>query len=372
MAEGGGLYAFAVGGIFSITGTTFEDNTALHGGALTFEAVNTVNIDSSTFERNIGTDSGGAIGLGMNAGYGAVTITNTEFIENDAQAGYGGAIFTDGSSSAPFTIARSTFDGNSATSDDEDGAWGGAIYVDGVDQPFTIDSSTFTRNTNNGPGSSLAVADIDGEEASLLFIVNSTFDEADTGSMIYVEDNAGTFAIAYSTLVGYEPVRVGDSGGAIETVTSTIVQSAPGQSDLYGEDDPFQVQYSILSKPIEPLNVTDLGNNQFSTNALLGTLTDNGGPTETRMPAPDSPAVGMGGPTLGAPEWDQRFTGYPRIVGVLDVGAVEIDAHLPATGGAVPLWIPIVGGIVLLVGVGALVFAIIGRRKVDAPPPPSA
>jgi LPXTG-motif cell wall-anchored protein len=352
----------------SITNTTFESNTALHGGALRFENVGTVDIDFSVFDQNIGLDSGGAIGLGMTSGYGPVTITNTTFSKNEAQDGYGGAIFTDGSIDAPFTIARSTFDGNSAFQV-QGVAQGGAIYVNGVDEPFTIDSSTFTNNSTDGVGTSVSVNDIGTGEASLFFIVNSTFDEDQSGdsgdTMIDVFQNRGTFSIKYSTLVGFLPVWVGNSPGT-EAVASTIVQSAPGQPDLYGDDDPFQTEFSILSKALDTLNVTDLGGNQFSTDALLGALQNNGGPTETRMPANTSPALGKGGPTLGAPVWDQRFTGFPRIVGVLDAGAVEIPAVLPATGSTIPMWIPIVGGVVLLLGLLAIVFTVVSRRRLHA------
>lgn len=371
----GAVYLRGVTGVTSFTGTEFSENSAGHGGAMRFEDVGTVDIDSSVFFLNSADDSGGAIGLGMTAGYGAVTITNTRFIGNTAENGYGGAIFTDGSNDEPFTIARSTFDGNTAISNDDDGAKGGALYVNEVDELFTIDSSTFTRNfvgkieaeTTSGHGTSVAVNSIDDEEESLFFIVNSTFDEDLTDfsgpEMIYVEQNNGAFSIKYSTLVGFLPVYVTNPEPGDSTVASTIVQSGAGQPDLYNEDDPFQVEYSILSKPHEPLNVIDLGNNQFSTDALLGILQNNGGPTETRMPASNSPALNKGGPSLGAPDWDQRFEGYPRIVGLLDVGAVEIPAALPATGGSVPLWIPIVGGAVLLLGAGAFVFSMLARRR---------
>jgi predicted outer membrane repeat protein len=359
----------------SFTNTTFVDNEAEHGGALSFENSGTVDIDSSTFEHNIATDSGGAIGTGMTGGDETVTITNTAFLRNESQGGYGGAIFTDGTSGEPYTIARSTFDGNSATSTDSDGPWGGALYINGVsDAPFTIDSSTFTRNSTDGPGeipgfgTSVGVGGIGQGEQSLFFIVNSTFDEDQSGasgeSMIYVDQNSGTFSIKYSTLVGFQPVYVTNPEPGVSTVASTIVQSAFSEPDLYNEDDPFQVQYSILSKPLNTLLITDLGNNQFSTDALLGPLQNNGGPTETRMPANNSPALSKGGPTLGAPDWDQRFEGFPRIVGLLDVGAVEIPAALPATGSTIPLWIPIAGGIVLLLGFGAIAFTVVARRKV--------
>jgi hypothetical protein len=53
----------------------------------------------------------------------------------------------------------------------------------------------------------------------------------------------------------------------------------------------------------------------------LGALTDNGGPTETMLPAADSPLVDAGSVCFRT---DQR--GYPRPVRACDLGAVELQA----------------------------------------------
>ncbi len=66
----GAVSVLNITGILSINDSVFEENTALHGGALSFDEVDTVNIDLTTFENNTATDSGGAIGLGMSSGYG--------------------------------------------------------------------------------------------------------------------------------------------------------------------------------------------------------------------------------------------------------------------------------------------------------------
>jgi hypothetical protein len=58
---------------------------------------------------------------------------------------------------------------------------------------------------------------------------------------------------------------------------------------------------------------------------MLGPLTDNGGPTLTHALLPGSPAIDAGDNT-GAPEWDQRGPGFPRIVnGTVDIGAFEVQ-----------------------------------------------
>jgi hypothetical protein len=362
-ATSGGALSTNNPGLISISTTQFLENGAGGGGAILAVDFGTLNIDESSFTANLA-GIGGALQLGgMGFAVGGVTITNTDFVENVTETGVGGAINANAVTDAPFTIARSNFLRN-ATDGGETGEEGGAIYVNELAQDFAIDSSTFAGNTTGGEdGVSVYVGSVLPGEGSLFSIVNSTFDESHPASMIHVNQNQGTFSIAYSTLVGFEPVHVGDSPGA-ETVVSTIVQSAVGQADLFGEDDPFATEYSILSKPLDTLNITDLGNNQFSTNALLGPLQNNGGRTDTRLPASNSPALSKGGPSLGAPAFDQRFTGFPRIVGTLDVGAVEIPPALAATGSTgLPVWVPIVGAIVLLAGIGFVVFSVLSRRK---------
>src|SRR6185295_19402456 len=68
------------------------------------------------------------------------------------------------------------------------------------------------------------------------------------------------------------------------------------------------------------------GNNlPFGTNLLLGPLANNGGPTQTIKPQAISPLLGAGSNALIAAgaSFDQRGSGFPRIVGNMDIGAVE-------------------------------------------------
>jgi hypothetical protein len=57
----------------------------------------------------------------------------------------------------------------------------------------------------------------------------------------------------------------------------------------------------------------------------LGPLLNNGGPTLTYALLAGSPAIDAGDNT-GAPEFDQRGPGFPRIVkGIIDIGALEVQ-----------------------------------------------
>jgi hypothetical protein len=57
----------------------------------------------------------------------------------------------------------------------------------------------------------------------------------------------------------------------------------------------------------------------------LGPLQNNGGTTLTHALLPGSPAINAGDNNW-APKWDQRGTGFPRIVnGTIDIGSFEVQ-----------------------------------------------
>jgi hypothetical protein len=61
------------------------------------------------------------------------------------------------------------------------------------------------------------------------------------------------------------------------------------------------------------------------TDPLLGSLSSNGGPTSTHALSPLSAAINTGNNSAGV-SWDQRGSGYPRVIGAgPDIGAFELD-----------------------------------------------
>ena len=69
-------------------------------------------------------------------------------------------------------------------------------------------------------------------------------------------------------------------------------------------------------------------NNLIGVDPLLGSLANNGGPTLTHKPLPDSPVIDAGNPAIPAPPaTDQR--GFTRIFGAaVDLGSVEARPEL--------------------------------------------
>ena len=246
--------------------------------------------------------------------------------------------------------------------------YGGGIYVDQVDleRSLTVDSSTFSADSTGQFGAALAIGTVIGE----VTIVNSTLDEGSEDFAVTADLVTGELSIMYSTMTG--GIYVGTNEGLAE-VTSTIVVQTGGVTILVDDAvNPVGVLYSILSSSLANY-MADMGGNQFGILPKLGPLQDNGGPTFTRMPLAGSPAIDRGLPGGTPPTFDQRYTGFPRVIGGrVDVGAVEtagtsgdLDATraLAATGQTLNIWIPIVGGVLLLGGAAAIVINVLRRRR---------
>ncbi len=165
------------------------------------------------------------------------------------------------------TVVNSTFSGNTST------AWhgGGIFHTDGT---LTVTSSTFAGNiAPAGTASGILVATF-GAPASMT-VTNSV-----------LEGFGGAFACAIE-------------GGGAATITS-------GGSNVIGDAS------------CNPNGTTD----QSSTDALLGPLADNGGPTLTHALGAGSPAIDAA--DAGAsPATDQRGVARPQGAGY-DVGAFEL------------------------------------------------
>ena len=278
---GGAVYNL---GNFIATDTLFESNRAEEEGGAIFNRGH-FTATSVIFEANSAGDDSGAI---ENDSDGVVLIMDAAFIGNTA-AGGGGAVGntlsfpqTDGS----VTIYRALFvDNTSAT-------FGGAI--NNVIGDITIVNSTFVRNTSNQGGAVYASGN------TLTSITFATFDDnrADIGSAIY-RPLTGQVQIGYSIF----------AGGRNEADTSDQLQcDGPALTSL---------GYNL----VEDGSCVNGNDNSDIRNTLpkLGPLHDNGGFTQTEMPAADSPSLNQ----VPAVECEARDQRLARRSGKCDIGAVE-------------------------------------------------
>lgn len=272
---------------------------------------------------------------------------------NDGTYGEGGGIYNNGN----LQLLNCTFFGNSsisgeAVSPKNKPGQGGGIYNTGscfISSCLLLENSTVGSHDRNGTtdGDGLGGAIYN---ESTLRIINSTI-------------------TANSAIGGSQSSYVGSAwgGGAyndqgdLTLVNSSIANnsSIPGQvvsgthpgagygANIANTNGVLTLKNTILAYGGTPGNawgsITDGGHNISSdasaafnsgtsfnqTDPRLGTLGDNGGPTQTLPLLANSPAIDFG-TADGAPATDQR--GYARPAGAgVDIGAFEYGA-VPATG----------------------------------------
>ena len=247
-----------------------------------------------------------------------LTITNGSAPPSNYYGG--GGIYND---NATLTLSNCTVRGNS-TSPDSFGN-GGGIFNDASLGSAALTVSNCTISGNSAvPGQGGGITNY----AGALTITNSTLsgNTAQDGGGInnYLNANA---TVTNSTLSG-NTAAPGYGAGLSNTGTlkigNTILNAGPSGVNIYnlGFGTVISLGYNLSSDNGGGyLTVTG---DQINTDPMLGPLQDNGGPTFTHLPAPNSLAIDAGDPT---PAMDQRGPAFLRIVnGRIDIGAVEAQA----------------------------------------------
>ena len=141
--QGGALFNSPAEVPTTITQSSFENNTATTAGGAVLNRNLELDVDVSHFVANQGGSQGGAI---VNREFGNYSVTHSSFEDNSADLG--GAIYDDTDPSPPATpntITASTFTLNSATFD------GGAIFYIGY-EGLEVVNATLSENTAGGEG----------------------------------------------------------------------------------------------------------------------------------------------------------------------------------------------------------------------------
>jgi hypothetical protein len=260
------------------TNCTFLGNFSPNGGAIANavwgSGAASIVIRDCSFRQN-SSSSGGAIqNLGDPATPNRMTadIRNSTFSDNHTNASAGGAIFSYATATA---LINCTLSGNSATTQ------GGGAHNTGGGR-FVIQNCTFSGNisgnSNNNFAGGLNLANINATTE----VVNTIFDRTINGDNLLNDVSGGGSFVSLGHNLSDDP-----AGGP-------LFSNGPG---------------GLLNGPGDQRNA-DPG---------LGTLADNGGPTQTHAITTKSDAFNKGDDAL-APKYDQR--GFVRS-GVSDVGAYE-------------------------------------------------
>ncbi len=294
---GGGIYA--EGAVVFLTNCTIAQNEARYGGGIALDNC-TATITGGSIGENEASILGGGIycyfgdlaadGASLNANQapegGGLFLSWTDSLvrnctisANAATAGNGGgAHIESGYGGATVDLANCTFSGNSATA-------GGAVFAEGPDTYLDLTNCTVTLNfAEQGGGISADISDL--RLANSIVASNTA-----TADMNY-SDLHGDVDSAGSNLIGIRPLGIGEF--------------VPIAGDRAG----------TVTAPLNP---------------LLGPLQDNGGETLTHALLFGSPAIEAGNsskitdPPFAGPDFKDQ-TGAARMVGTVDMGAVEFPA----------------------------------------------
>lgn len=317
-------------GDLTVSNSTISGNSATTTGGGIY-SVGTLIITNSTVSGNSAANAGGIFNGGTLA-----TVSNSTISSNSATSS-GGGLYNN--SSASLTVSNSTLSGNSAMTA------GGGLY-NNTSGTVTVSNSTLSSNTGpNGSGLYNSTG------ASALTITNSTF-SANSGVNGGGIQNRATASITNSTFSGNTATNRGGAmmslGGVLTIINSTLSGNGAtnGGGGFYGSGT-LNFSNTIIANSTSGSECfsTTIGTNlnnlvedgscsaALSGDPNLGTLADNGGPTQTFALLLGSPAIDAGDNVTcaAAPvsNLDQRGATRPTDgdasgVATCDIGAFEL------------------------------------------------
>ncbi len=242
-------------------------------------------------------------------------------------AGQGGGIFSAG----PLTLSNSEVSQNDILKYEGGGdrglggppaGIGGGVYL--------YESSTISNSTISGNVAALGGGALANNEATTIDIENST-----------IAENGAKYA-GGGIYRKYDESSPG-STNLISTIVGNNFAGIEG-NDLYEQDSSatnrFTAAFSLISDTSDA-TVVETGPNILDQDPLLGDLGANGGPTQTHLPATNSPAIDKG--ISNGLTTDQRGAGFARtgdntsIANAVggdgtDIGAVELQVATQPPG----------------------------------------
>jgi hypothetical protein len=299
----------------SVSNSTISQNSSGGGGGGIHNYGNTASlkITGSNIWGNTATGDGGGI-----VSTGALTVAGTTVDDNSA-GGFAGGIGSSGTA----TITNSSVFGNTAV--EEAGGVGNAGSA-------TITASTISGNSatgSSGEGGGVG-------NAGVLSITNSTIagNSANTGGGI---GSSGTITVTSCTVADNSAQNGGGIGGDNHlTLFNTIIagnSAAVAGPDLGASGINSTSGHNLIGNGSGNNLVNGVNGNIVGKPAVLSSLGNYGGPTQSIVPLPGSPAHGAGMAAVGVTT-DQR--GFARPVSKPDIGAFQSEASIVVNTAADP------------------------------------
>ncbi len=297
------------------------------GGILLFGG--TLTLVDCVISDNTATFSGGGIYVTYG---GKLKLVRCSVSRNTAQFG-GGIYMWSNDVSDPFTLdlVQCAVSGNSATYGDAGGvsAFGGGINRG---NRFRLFQSTISGNTAQGSAGGLFVG------GALVDIVQCTI----TGNTALGQKPGGPSS-NFPVVGG---VYANSVFGSVDTLNleNCIIANNVGPDFWKGS----QLTFNLRGKNIIRDGSLPAGPQVLVSDPMLGPLQNNGGPTLTHAILPGSPAINAvdnapvpadvfdvdGDLDITEPlPFDQRGSGFPRVLEVLDIGAFELPKSVTITAG---------------------------------------
>jgi hypothetical protein len=343
--SGGGVYSSA---LVTLTNSTVNDNSAAFaGGGLSTTTTGGFTMTGGSVSGNDAFTAGGVL-LGDNL---TASFDDTDFIGNTSTgANFGGGAILSG---GKLTIDHATISGN--TADGSSGS-GGAIYSgsgnENVNTTLKVSNSTITDN-EAFVGSAIFAGSTKASSTNKVSVSNSTIHaNTATGPFGAIETTA-PMSIVGSTITDNTAVPtspfdayggiVAQSAGQVSLSGSVLSGNSGHQCNVTVADG----GYNLNSPTASECGFSAVKNDLFAL-PQLGVLANNGGPTQTRLPGPTSPALnkipgaaatgvtdaitGTAITLCGVGATDQRGTARPQGA-KCDIGAVEADQTVPTVDG---------------------------------------
>lgn len=338
----GGIYN--AGGTVSAIRSTFEENHAPVGGAITNENAGTLLVSASTFRNNSTTTAtyGGAVygSTGSNT-----TILYSLFENNNSETGSGGAIANSHAMTIEQTIIRDNF-----------AAQGGGIYNGGF---LTIRNSHITGNvaTSGGGGGILHYNQT--INPSSLTLLQTTIDNnrsGQNGGGIWLSGPVVLLEATNTTLYSNTAETIGGGGLYVTegdatltnvTLSDNVSQATDGDNIENSQTAPGTLiirNTLVVNGGCQGGLVDGDGNLEYpesscgfdtpSADPELGNLADNGGWVPTMAIGENGPAQNMA-TNANCPAIDQRGVLRPQFetcdIGAFEWGALPILASITPT-----------------------------------------
>ena len=301
-ANGGGIYNV---GDLTVSHSTISNNnagTGSGGGISTGGPATPLTVTDSIISGNTAANGGGIDVLsststvisGGGAKYTpeAISIDKTTIAGNEAHGDGGGIAARALNKGDSLTVSNSTLSGNDAV------AHGGGLSIAGIGNAIRgeVDLVNSTISGNTSPTG--AGASVGGSSTLPTFGTGGSlsFDNSTIAANTAATTGGGLFLSAYDS--GSPAVKSSPTVKLTSTIAADNVAAGAPQ-DLDRADNSttggFDLSYSLVeAKGDAPITESPAGSNILGSDPLLGALANNGGPTQTQLPDPTSPAVDHG------------------------------------------------------------------------------